>query len=91
MTTKKNPRKDFSQVAFAVMQQATGEVAPEPELTGKKADSRKCGLNGGKTRMKMLTDEQRSELARQAAKVRWQNAAPAKKTGAAKPRSTKQR
>ena len=60
MTKRTNPRKDFTQVAFAVVQQATGEAEPEPELTGKKADSRKGGLKGGKARAKKLTDEERS-------------------------------
>ena len=91
MTTKTNKRRDFTQIAFAVVQQATGEAEPAPELTGKKADSRKGGLKGGKTRMEMLTKEQRSELAKQAANARWENAAPATETSAAKPRSTKQR
>ncbi|MDP1639163.1 MAG: histone H1 [Candidatus Nitrotoga sp.] len=55
MKTKSNPRKDFTQVAFAVMQQATGETEPEKELTGKKADSRKGGKAGGKARAEKLT------------------------------------
>ncbi len=71
MTKRTNPRKDFTQVAFAVVQQATGEAEPEPELTGKKADSRKGGLKGGKARAKKLTDEERSEIARKAAQARW--------------------
>lgn len=91
MTKRTNPRRDFTQVAFAVVQQATGEAEPEPELTGKKADSSKGGKKGGKSRMEKLTNEQRSELAKQAANARWQNTAPATKTSAAKPRLTKQR
>lgn len=71
MTKRTNPRKDFTQVAFAVVQQATGEAELEPELTGKKADSRKGGLKGGKARAKKLTDEERSEIARKAAQARW--------------------
>ena len=73
MSTPTSKRKDFTQVAFNVMQQATGEVAPEPELTGKKADSRKGGLKGGKARAKKLTPEQRSEIAKKAALARWGN------------------
>ncbi|MCX7183960.1 MAG: histone H1 [Nitrosospira sp.] len=91
MTKRTNPRKDFTQVAFAVVQQATGEAEPESELTGKKADSRKGGLKGGKARMEKLTEEQRRELARQAAQARWENAAPPVKESAAKPGSAKQR
>ena len=84
-------RKDFSQIAFNVAQIATGEAADPKELTGKKADSRKGGLKGGKTRMEQLTKEQRSELAKLAAEARWRNAAPAIKTSAAKPKLAKQR
>lgn len=71
MTTKSNTRRDFTQVAFNVVQQATGEVVPTPPLTGKKADSRKGGLSGGKARADKLTSEQRSEIAKIAAKKRW--------------------
>ena len=89
MTT--NNRKDFSQIAFNVAQIATGEATKPQELTGKKADSRKGGLKGGKTRMDQLTKEQRSELAKKAVEARWKNAAPATKTSAAKPKLAKQR
>jgi hypothetical protein len=74
MTKKTNPRKDFTQTAFNVFQQATGEVeSPDEELTGKKADSQKGGLKGGKARAEKLTPEERSEIARNAAKARWEN------------------
>ena len=69
MTT--NNRKDFSQIAFNVAQIATGE-APKPKpLTGKKADSRKGGLAGGKARADKLTPEERSEIAKKAAAAKW--------------------
>ena len=68
---KTNTRKDFSQIAFNVVQQATGE-APKPQpLTGKKADSSKGGLAGGKARAAKLTPEERSEIAKKAAETRW--------------------
>lgn len=88
----KKTRKDFSQIAFAVVQQATGQVEPEPKLEGKKADSSKGGKKGGKTRMEQLTKEQRSELAKKAAQARWNNVAPST-ANATKPkqRLTKQR
>jgi hypothetical protein len=74
MTKKTNPRKDFTQTAFNVFQQATGEIeAPDEELTGKKADSQKGGLKGGKARAEKLTPEERSEIAKKAAKARWEN------------------
>ena len=71
MKSKSNPRRDFTQVAFNVVQQATGEIEPEPELTGKKADSSKGGKKGGKARAEKLTPEQRSEIAKKAAQKRW--------------------
>lgn len=71
MTKRTNTRRDFTQVAFNVVQQATGEV-PSTKLTGKKADSRKGGLAGGKARAEKLTPEQRSEIARTAALARWE-------------------
>ncbi len=39
---KKNPRKDFTQTAFNVVQQATGE-APSPKKTPKQEASSKGG------------------------------------------------
>ena len=91
MATKSNSRKDFTQIAFDVVQQATGEAERKSELTGKKADSRKGGLRGGKSRMEALTEEQRSELGKQAAKARWQNTAPTLEADAVKPKLNKQR
>ncbi len=70
MSTRTNKRRDFSQVAFDVVQQATGE-APKHKLTGKKADSRKGGLKGGKARADKLTPEERVEIARTGARARW--------------------
>ena len=90
MTTKTNPRKDFVQVAHSVFQQASGEALPKEELKGKKADSRKGGLKGGKTRMAALSEDQRRELAKKAAEARWQKPAPTEQTGAGIVKSTKQ-
>lgn len=71
MTKKTNPRKDFSQTAFDVFQQAIGEVEAPEEFTGKKADSQKGGLKGGRARAEKLTPEERSEIAKKAAAARW--------------------
>lgn len=54
------PKKDFTQVALAVVQQATGE-APK-QRSAKQDAGRKGGLVGGKKRMQGLTDAQRAEL-----------------------------
>jgi hypothetical protein len=64
------PKKDFTQVAFAVVQQATGE-APRPTTTLRQVNSRKGGLKGGTARMAALTDTERTDLAKKAAKARW--------------------
>lgn len=64
------PKEDFTQVAFDVVQQATGEK-PKPETTPRQENSRKGGSKGGASRMARLTDEERSELAKKAAAARW--------------------
>ncbi|MCF8178458.1 MAG: hypothetical protein K9J74_08115 [Sulfuritalea sp.] len=93
MTTKRtNPRKDFTQVAFGVVQQATGEVTNEDATSAtRKINSSKGGKKGGKTRMEALTEDQRKKLGRKAAAARWGNTAPAVKAGAGVTQSTKQR
>jgi len=68
---KTSIRKDFTQVAFSVFQQATGEEPKPTPLSGKKADSSKGGKIGGKARAEKLTPEERSEIAKKAAKERW--------------------
>ena len=68
MTTSK--RKDFTQTALAVVQQATGEVtAPAP--TERQESGRKGGVVGGAARAAKLTPEQRADIARVAAQARW--------------------
>lgn len=70
MVTSK--RRDFSQVAFDVVQRATGETtAPAPSK--KQESGRKGGLRGGAARATVLTPEQRAEIARVAAQARWKN------------------
>jgi len=41
MTKKTNPRKDFTQLAFEVFQQAIGESEPEKKFATKKEGSEK--------------------------------------------------
>lgn len=65
------PKKDFTQVAFSVVQQATGEE-PKPIVTPKQEAGRKGGLKGGAKRMSDLSDDEKSELAKKAAKARWE-------------------
>lgn len=68
------PKKDFAQTAFDVVQQAIGEVVPEPVDAKKKAaqeSGRRGGLKGGTVRATALTPQQRSEIAKKAALKRW--------------------
>ena len=64
------PKKDFTQVAFDVVRQATGQ-APKPTNTPRQENSRKGGLKGGKARAEKLTADRRSEIAKKAASARW--------------------
>lgn len=62
---------DFSINAFRVVQEATEQVERKTPQDFK-ALGRLGGLKGGKARAEKLTAEQRKEIARKAAKVRWQ-------------------
>jgi len=73
-------KKDFTQVAHAVFQQAVGEAPKAVALTPKQAAGRAGGLKGGKARMQSLTDEQRTELAMKG--VAGRKKAPAGEAGA---------
>jgi hypothetical protein len=64
------PRKDFTQIAFDVVQQATGE-AVKPEESAKTKAGRKGGLKGGTARAAALTPKKRTAIAKQAATARW--------------------
>ena len=71
-------RPDAAEIAFRVMQEATGEAPktlPPNERTVKNADAVKRGEKGGKkggnARADALTSEQRAEVAKVAATVRW--------------------
>jgi hypothetical protein len=59
---------DLNQMAYRVMQHATEPQEPEtpPQVSG-----RKGGLKGGNARAKKLSPEERSEIARKAARARW--------------------
>ena len=74
MAKRKKREHDFSINAFRVVQEATGQIEPEPtkiKTFDAKALGRLGGLKGGKARAEKLTPEQRSEIARKAAEVRW--------------------
>lgn len=58
--------------AVKVMRIATGEEAETtPSDSGKNAAAQELGKRGGEARAKSLTREQRSEIGKRAAKLRW--------------------
>jgi hypothetical protein len=71
---RKRPR-DFSQAAKLVIDIATGQVEdrpPTPEEEGKDPAAARLGRKGGAARAAKMTPEQRAEIARKAAKKRWE-------------------
>ena len=76
MPKRSRKRYDLNQLAFAIVQEATGELPPEtPQDDGKNpaavALGRLGGLKGGKARARSLTSAERSASARKAAVARW--------------------
>jgi len=74
MSKKKD--HDFAVRAFKIIQEATGDKQEKPlDTDGKHPNAvalgRLGGLKGGKIRASRLTPEQRSEIAKKAAKARW--------------------
>ncbi|PZU61098.1 MAG: hypothetical protein DI547_01310 [Sphingobium sp.] len=65
----KRPR-DPNQLAKLMVDIATGEEAA-PEVAPTIARAKKAGQKGGPARAKVLTPEQRSEIAALAAQARW--------------------
>lgn len=74
MTNPKRPR-DPNQLAKLIVGIATGDVEEPKADSGKDpaavALGRKGGLKGGAARAKKLTAKRRSEIAKDAAKARW--------------------
>jgi len=75
---KKRPR-DPNQLAKSIVDEAVGDVPEEEEAPvdeGKNpaavALGRLGGLKGGKARAAKLTKKQRSEIAKKAARARWE-------------------
>ena len=58
------PKRDFFQVAFDNMQQATGYAAPKPQ-------PKASAVKGGQVRAANLSPAKRKAIARKAAKARW--------------------
>jgi hypothetical protein len=74
MVKRKKKEHDFAVNAFRVFEEAVGESEEEIKKNKEfdaKALGRKGGLKGGKARAEKLTPEQRKEIAKKAANVRW--------------------
>ncbi len=70
----RKPPSDPILAAKSILEQITGESAPDDEPTKDPAAvalGRRGGLKGGKARAKSLTPEQRKESAKKAAEARW--------------------
>ncbi len=62
------PKKDFSQLALSIVERVTRDGTAKAESRKK---GRAGGLKGGKARAKLLSKEQRAEIAKIAAAARW--------------------
>lgn len=65
----KKINEDLNNIAFSIVNQATNEQVKNPAAV---ALGKLGGLKGGKARAIKLSAEKRSEIARNAAKIRWQ-------------------
>ena len=72
MTDRPKRPRDANQLAKLIVDVATGEkcdTTPEPKAEGQ----RQGGLKGGRARANKLSPEERSAIAKKAAKSRWAN------------------
>lgn len=70
---KKRPR-DTNQLAYQIVQEATGQAPPEPEDTRNPAAvtlSKLGASKGGKARAAKLSPAKRKAIAKKAAEARW--------------------
>lgn len=65
-------RLDLNQLAKSIVDQATGEKPIAPPLGRNKEEVTLVRKKGGEARATKLTPERRSEIARNAAKKRWE-------------------
>lgn len=76
-SSKRKLPRDGNQRTKSIVDLATSEAAPEPEVAndGKNPNAvalgRLGGLKGGKARAKKLSSEERREIAAKAAAARW--------------------
>lgn len=75
MANRRKRPADVNQRAVLIAKIATGEIEDTTDLKGKNphavALGKLGGKKGGKARAKSLSDKERSEIAKKAAKARW--------------------
>lgn len=68
----KRSSRDLNTTAFSIVQQSTGQAAPQSAKNpAAVALGRLGGLKGGKARADALSKKRRSDIAKAAAKARW--------------------
>jgi len=76
MATGKGKKRDFTQIAKAVIDKVTGNAPPDPPDTRNPhavALSKLGARKGGEARAESLSAKRRHEIAVAAAKKRWKN------------------
>jgi len=74
MATGKGKKRDFTQIAKAIIDKVTGNAPPDPPDTRNPhavALSRLGASKGGKARAKSLSAKKRKAIAKNAATARW--------------------
>ncbi|MGH2825485.1 MAG: hypothetical protein ACRDKF_00770 [Actinomycetota bacterium] len=75
MRKRSSKPRDINKLAASIVDDATSDEASADPDEGKDPNAvalgRKGGLKGGKARAEKLSPEQRSEIAKRAAKARW--------------------
>jgi hypothetical protein len=66
------PPKDKNQLAAYIVAQTTGQPVPDGKNPFAVALSRLGASKGGKARAESLTKKERSQIAKKAAKARWE-------------------
>jgi len=77
MTKKSKTPRDINQLAALIAEQATSDPKPDQQGEPQKnpaavALGRLGGKKGGKARAEKLSPEQRKEIAKKAARARWE-------------------
>lgn len=70
MAKRSKKPADLNRLAAAIVGDAIDEAPPEPE-SHRASAGRLGGLKGGKSRAESLSATERSEIARNAARARW--------------------